>query len=154
MLPYFKSYHVEKILKRKKRLSEKENDIMELIDKLKYYSGKYENYDYDYGIKLKERRKLLDNYPKLNKNSMTLSDINLNIKGIEASRDRAFDECVKLDIEILKKAKENDIDIEDEIARDYKRYGAKPTFRTGNSQGKDMIKNINRITEISLKKFK
>ena len=31
---------------------------------------------------------------------------------------------------------------------------AKPTFRSGNSQGRGVIKNMNRITETAMKRFK
>ena len=154
MLPYFKSWYIKRILEKKKRLSEDENDIMELIYKLEDYRGKYENYDYDYGILIKELNKLRRENPDVYKNNYAYNNLNLKLKGVEANRDRAFDECVKLDEKILDKANKFGTELEDIMALDYKRASGKSAFRTGASQGKDVIKNMNRMTETAVKRFR
>ena len=154
MLPYFKSWYVEKILKKKKRLSNIENDIMDLIDKLRYYSGKYENYDYDYGILVKALSELRKERHTPYKNTHEYNNLNLKMKGVEGNRDRAFDECIKLDEMILNKADELNIEIDDEMVLDYKRASGKSAFRTGESQGRGMVRNMNKITGTALKRFK
>ena len=165
MLPYFDAWTVEKELKTKNKLSKIDKDILKSIAKLHKMK---EEYDYNSFIEFnlgQDLQRIEKLYPDDYKNHEDYDKmVNQSYETNGKITTLRWD-LIDLNERICNDAKKHgiidDSDLKmDDIARYRKSKStskpkkAKPTFRTGESQGRGMIRNMNKITGIAVKRFK